>query len=455
MNQYKDLIESVASSISTEKKSYNINEYCKELGIDDTGRYEGGSASKYKYALEIVGEQTADKLLEIAVRVANDFDHPHIRKILHRYTNNYGLKITCDIRRAVFQELDEKGFNLHGKSNAISFIELNYSFVPDFDFDAVFGVLGGLLGTGTRTDPPPIPKLKKEIIQHFINNSDYTSEQVYLEKLGFEYASDEKFIKLFADALNPTIRQGSDEVKQLACILNKHLAPTGWSYFEHEKNYYRAVLGKVSTAKPIANIIFASVKAKPDIIFNDALENKIEVKNADDCLMYDRHISATLTIQELDEWWKATRKTKEKLSDRMAHGLNGAEQKVYDTYYKRFCGKGKECLTMPALIPQVYLHYDTKTLTQLHGKKRLPFQRMDFLLLAQGRRIIIEVDGIEHYSDDDKKASPERYANMVAYDRQMQCNNYEVYRIGGYELRDGTDHEKTLLAFFDDLKITR
>src|SRR5690606_24500522 len=47
-------------------------------------------------------------------------------------------------------------------------------------------------------------------------------------------------------------------------------------------------------------------------------------------------------------------------------------------YYRAFKDLGD---TLPALIPQVYLHYDPYTLAQLGGVGRLPRQRMDFLLL--------------------------------------------------------------------------
>jgi very-short-patch-repair endonuclease len=59
---------------------------------------------------------------------------------------------------------------------------------------------------------------------------------------------------------------------------------------------------------------------------------------------------------------------------------------------------------------------------------------MDFLLLLPHRqRVVIEIDGQQHYADGDK-ASPARYATMVAEDRNLRLLGYEVYRFAGHEL---------------------
>lgn len=93
---------------------------------------------------------------------------------------------------------------------------------------------------------------------------------------------------------------------------------------------------------------------------------------------------------------------------------------------------------LPALIPQVYLHYDPYTMAQLQGARRLPRQRMDFLLLLSPfERVVLEVDGKQHYSEDGF-SSPTKYAEMVHADRDLRLLGYEVYRFGGAELIEGT-----------------
>jgi very-short-patch-repair endonuclease len=106
---------------------------------------------------------------------------------------------------------------------------------------------------------------------------------------------------------------------------------------------------------------------------------------------------------------------------------------------------------LPALIPQVYLHYDPYTSKQLKGVKRLSRERVDFLLLLPYRKnIVIEIDGKQHYSENGK-ASPKLYAEMVAEDRRLRLAGYELYRFGGYEFCDGEKAKRTVENFFDDL----
>lgn len=106
---------------------------------------------------------------------------------------------------------------------------------------------------------------------------------------------------------------------------------------------------------------------------------------------------------------------------------------------------------MPALIPQVYLHYDPYTRQQLNNVKRLPRQRMDFLLLLpRGIRIVIEIDGKQHYSENDKP-SPKLYAEMVVADRELKLRGYEIYRFGGYELPNEEKSKDVVNFFFEQI----
>jgi very-short-patch-repair endonuclease len=76
---------------------------------------------------------------------------------------------------------------------------------------------------------------------------------------------------------------------------------------------------------------------------------------------------------------------------------------------------------------------------------------MDFLLLLPRRRVVIELDGIQHYADDNKTADPARYAAMAAADRELRLTGYEVYRFGGHELADRSQAPGILDSFFTRL----
>ena len=220
-------------------------------------------------------------------------------------------------------------------------------------------------------------------------------------------------------------------------------------------NDFQANIGVKGNVK---NLIFAANGPKPELILSDAVNNDIAiVKNAEYCLVYDFPIpEAGLLWENLVEWWAKKNNldfpcdsTEFNLFHRLKESLSpGPECFLFDTYFKHFRRElGKQ---FPALIPQVYLHYDPKTIKELKDGKRLARQRMDFLILFSNQsRVVIEVDGKQHYAESNT-ASPQKYAEMVAADRQLRLSGYEIYRFGGYEL-NGANGELLVVSFFDKL----
>jgi very-short-patch-repair endonuclease len=210
----------------------------------------------------------------------------------------------------------------------------------------------------------------------------------------------------------------------------------------------------------LKNVIFAAHGPKPRIVLRDAINNVIEiVEHADKCLVYNRPLdNAGLSWGALTKWWSETSPAAgsdpaRSLFTRLRASLGSpAERVLFNAYGARY---GRDDGTeLPALIPQVYLHYDPYTLRELAARdgQVLKRQRMDFLmLLADRSRVVIEVDGKQHYADGDA-ASPARYAEMVAEDRKLRLAGYEIYRFGGAELRsDDDDAPARAQRFFGDL----
>lgn len=212
------------------------------------------------------------------------------------------------------------------------------------------------------------------------------------------------------------------------------------------------------------NLIFAADGAKPRIVLADSVSNIIEVvEGADRCLVYDRPLSPIgLTWGELVRWWSATypappggQTHAQTLYSRLSRSLgSGAERVLFRAYCERYGHDGGGD-TAAALIPQVYLHYDPYTARELQAMPggELVRQRMDFLLLPNDRRrIVIEVDGRHHYTQnaysDNERPAPQLYAEMVAEDRRIRLAGYEVFRFGAYELMqpDGPDAARRFFA---------
>lgn len=201
----------------------------------------------------------------------------------------------------------------------------------------------------------------------------------------------------------------------------------------------------------VKNLIFATNGFKPEIAFEDAISNRIKiVRNEEFCLVYDSSIPDNgLAWEALVTWW-ATKNScpscdnVNNLLERLRQSIESHPEKLlFNTYYQLQQEFDKN---FPALIPQVYLHYDPKTIKELAGQQRIERQRMDFLILFSNKdRVVIEVDGKQHYADDNL-ASPKKYAEMVAADRKLRLAGYELYRFGGYELQ-GASGEKIVKKF--------
>lgn len=276
----------------------------------------------------------------------------------------------------------------------------------------------------------------------------------------------EKFINILEDA------NSLDQVKILEGVFRKYPV----SYFKEDErdkkqelyDEYQIIIARLRSSVvrgvngEIKNLIFASNGPKPEIVLLDATINQIKVvRNEEYCLIYDKHIPEErgLLWEDLVDWWCSHENLQHLSRSDQRHNLfnrlivslqdNGPERLFLTSYYRYFFKRLNERL--PALIPQVYLHYDPYSLRQLAGARRLMRQRMDFLLiLPYKKHIVIEIDGKQHYSEDGV-AKPELYAEMMTEDRRLRLTGYELFRFGGYEFLNHDSSENTVREFFDKL----
>ena len=208
----------------------------------------------------------------------------------------------------------------------------------------------------------------------------------------------------------------------------------------------------------VKNLIFAANGPKPELVLRDAVSNVIEItRNAEFCLVYNLAVAESgLTWHELTRWWAGnveldadTERVKAaELYRRLFASMagNGAEEMLFSEFCSLYRTNGFDT---PALIPQVYLHYDPYSRGTAGPLVR---QRMDFLLLLpRRRRVVIELDGRQHYADERGRADTARYAEMMAEDRRLRLAGYEVYRFGGAEFVNREQARGMLRTFFTAL----
>jgi hypothetical protein len=301
--------------------------------------------------------------------------------------------------------------------------------------------------------------LARDIEQHMIRNPGDWDVEYLFQQIGALTCSRDRFGRLLEAALHPLGRRGAEQTA-LVDALNLVLRRDGYalSRVAEESGYpiYQLLPLARGPAGSPKNLIFASNGPKPEIGFSDAINNDIIiVSNASSCLIYDRPIRRDgLLWSELVEWWRgipgveaddAARTLGLRLRASLA---SDAERGLFDTYFRLY--RAKLADTMPAIIPQVYLHYDPAVVKLLRHRTGLPRQRMDFLLLLpNNQRVVIEVDGSQHFSRDGEP-SLAAYSEMVAADRDLRLAGYEIYRFGANELV-GTAAAALIERFFDRL----
>ncbi|MER7673155.1 hypothetical protein ABTY61_32500 [Kitasatospora sp. NPDC096128] len=299
--------------------------------------------------------------------------------------------------------------------------------------------------------------LRARIQRHvFRNPGDWSTEDLF-EQLGAFEAPHPRFAG-FVEALTSADTVPDAAVQQrIVEAANPFLAQAGarleQTGLQDGYPHFRLLRTGSAPGRSPKNLVFAS-SAKPDIRFLSAVDNDIEVlQGLDEVLYYDRPIGPEgLRWHELQQWWQhatgtagdATAKTT--LYNRLMAcqpDENDSPQIHLFRLYHRI--HGRHIPHLPALLPEVWLHWDPRTVRQ-RGTDALLRHRMDFLmLLPNGRRVVLEVDGRHHY------ANANAYTDTVSSDRDLKLRGYDVFRFASAELSNPDRADPLLRRFFTDL----
>lgn len=432
----------IASVLKDQATHDRLPALAKEMGFNISSEHLG---SKRDRVFDALRGKSDREIAEIAVSVGNKFQDFELQEggfgILEK-----GEPLLTEITRRDVAKCF--GDDLSGARNLIDLVRAYFPIGYDWGDTWAAELLGN-------------DSLVKRIEQHMIRNQGDWSVEDLFEKIGALSCCRARFAALIQAAVHPLARRGDEQVA-LVDQLNPVLLRDGYmlAVAGEESGYpvYELrplVRGVAGAAK---NLIFASNGPKPEIGFADAINNDIVIlANETSCLVYDRPIRRDgLLWSELVAWWAdreqaspADPATAKALGERLGLSLaSDAERNLFATYFRLYRQSLSEAL--PALVPQVFLHYDPAIVKHLRHRDSIGRQRMDFLLLLPNKqRVVIEVDGAQHFSKDGKPSLP-LYADMVSQDRDLRLLGYEVYRFGANELV-GAGSSDVIRTFFDHL----
>ena len=266
-----------------------------------------------------------------------------------------------------------------------------------------------------------------EIARHMDRFDDWPESYLIDTIIDYLRLSDNEFMFFLEQYTNPNIHHwrwnDTDEQRESICntefvdVINRYLEHDGYKLIVKDtigdKQFFQCVSTKAGVQGSVKNIIFAA-KYKPEIVFNDALNNDISItKNADQCLIYDIPLPQDgLMWNCLVEWYAAENGIERNQENAFLRRLcdcldtsfkengskSGPETWMLQAYFEL---KSELGIDLPALIPQVYLYYDPRTQKE-RGYKLFEHQKMDFLMVISHRnRVVIEIDWKQHYADGD------------------------------------------------------
>ena len=439
MGKKKDGLIEILAQYFWNYKSYEIEGVMKSYGISPDETLDPYHSKKI-YAKTGLEKLSEEKIIELSYRIVKDAESVSLNRQMETFLGDSIFEFTFVTRRKLAEYLGMCP-NFEGNLTLDELLSGIWNLDEPFDDGEMFAF--------SRAS------IWDYIMQHVIRNDDISYKDMLLNILSFKYISDNSVIKFLEKMVNPETRIGEEQeqyVKGINEIISAdgfELAVSGKTSNELIYKVYR----KNTVCGNMKNLVFAPLGKKPDIVIDDAIGNELKiVGDTNNCLLYNFEPNSDgLSWKTLVRWWEPRAVNKNVQQDLFTRLLNSLDSQPEKDFFFFFYKIYEERNDFPALIPQVYLHYDPHAKIWRGSGIVYTHQRMDFLmLLPNGIRIVIEIDGKQHYSEGDK-SSPKLYAEMVTDTRELQLKGYEVYRFGGYEFMNITESKRMIQEFFEKL----
>ncbi|MFE6022878.1 hypothetical protein ACFQ6O_41300 [Streptomyces sp. NPDC056441] len=442
--QLRSLVDGVLITLYQRYRHQDLPELCERLGLPSPPPNDG---------------TTKHERLTASLQNCPDEQLPHVAQAILDAAILPSIE-TRDLEDAVWLGRDH--VEIPGRTRrelAKEFDLTDHLGYPD-RFLALLGQLWDLGEDELNIWGPHRGTLSDDIQRHVIRFPDDWSTEYLFEQLRAFEAPHPRFGRLLEGLASPTVLPDEQAQRRFVEFANRHLQPVGAQLRQDGEvdgypRFHLLPLGRGTARRP-RNLIFATL-GKPDIRFTSALDNDIEIAEQEDkILVYDRPVGKDgLLWSDLLSWWQETRNADSAeeaalaLYSRMESSLPRLSEGqknlfwLYHHIYKR------QLHDVPALLPEIWVHWDPKTIRE-RGERAQQNLRMDFLMLLPGnRRIVLEVDGMQHYTrNGGSKPDSAKYAATMAGDRDLKFRGYEVLRFGHDELRDRKRAHPLVADFF-------
>lgn len=438
MRKIEELKTIIANEFASAYKAYDLNVVCKKYGImPDEGL--DPMKSKRIYVGNGLNKMQDDEIWKLARLVAKEFESKELIKEMEPFLGDSELAFSFVTRKRIIDYVSASG-NMEGDMSLDEFLSIIWN------MEEVIDIFTGVT-------------VGQEIVTAVKTENSMTYRTLLSKRLEIKYLPDKMFSEFLECLVLPEVREGEGQERYVQGI-NAIIKEDGYELYTDTviSGAPRFRVGKKrATEVDLKNLIFAPLGQKPDIVIDNSISNELKlVGNTDNCLLYNFESNADgLLWNTLIKWWESIDEEKKidsemKLYHRLKESLDSDIEKVFfRTYYSYYRHPVKK--DVPALVPQVFLHYDPRSKYQRNGQVVYSHQRMDFLmLLPDGVQLVFELDGQQHYSENGK-AVPRLYAEMVKDDRDLRLKGYEVYRFGGFEFLNEKNSKQMIRTFFDSL----
>ncbi len=347
MSKRKDGLIEILAGYFWSYKSYELDGVLKGYGIFPDETLEPNSSKKV-YARSGLIKMTEEEIIELLKRIAREAESISFNKQMEEYFGDSIFEFTYITRRKLAEYLDMCA-NFEGKMKLDELLhgiwDMNETCTRDknlFIFDRM--------------------TLGEYLIKHVVINDDISYKDMLLDILQIKYISDSSIIKFLEKMVNPEVRTGEEQIQYVKGI-NEIIGADGFELVVSGKisnePIYKVYKRQVANNN-MKNLIIAPLGKKADIVIDDAIANDIKiVGNTDNCLLYNFEPNADGVLwSTLVKWWGSTHASENVQRDLFMRLLSSLDSKPEKDFFTKYYTIYKDRNEYPALIPQVYLHYD-------------------------------------------------------------------------------------------------